>query len=140
LLMQRPHSAPAGAVAAAEEVIAKPPQVATAAAHASAGRALALQRLKNRASQRQAAALSSSAELAHQGWPTQPAEAGSDDLRLAALVSAAAKTPLVAWLQVSRSSLPLSVSSSCEECAPSCEAGAFMNECQRHHVISKQVG
>ena len=99
--VQRPHSAPAGAAAAAKGLDEQPSRAATAAAHVSAGRALALQRLKHRALQRQAAALSSSTELAHRSWPLQPADAGSRGLHYAALVSAGAKTPLLAWLQVS---------------------------------------
>ena len=104
--VQRPRSAPAGAAAAAEQ----PAQTEKRSAHASGSRSVALQRLKNRASQRQAAALSSSAELARPSAEVQRAEAGSEGRSLATLVAAAARTRLTVWLHVSGSPLPLRVS------------------------------
>ena len=97
-LQRRPKSAPAGTATVSTQSIQRP--VAESSAQTSTARLSALQRLKQRASRRQAAALSSSVELAQHTSAPQPAQADpvAED-NPTALVSAAA-TRFGAWLQV----------------------------------------
>jgi len=98
-LRQRPKSAPAGTATVATQ--SSQQAVAESSAQTSTTRLSALQRLKQRASRRQAATLSSSVELAQQGRAPQPAHADPvEEDGPAALVSAAAATRFGAWLQV----------------------------------------
>jgi len=96
---RRPKSAPAGTVTVATQSSQQP--VAESSAQTSTTRLSALQRLKQRASRRQAAALSSSVELAQHGGAGQPPQPASvEEDGPTALESAAAATRFGAWLQV----------------------------------------
>ena len=97
--IQRPHSALSDAVTASQQPSQQPQ--AEPSHCSSATRSSALQRLKARASRRQAVALSSSVEFAQQGWALPLAHAGAEEQDgPAALVLAAVGTRLQAWLQV----------------------------------------